>query len=214
MDQRCLRGNCPTLLGPRFRLRLSLNRHIPCAPQILPRPPIRSSGRRRNTVVADSGSKTKSMQGPLPMRRSSTWLHQKLNVNTQKIDGPALVTYGMVVAGFLLQDKLGKVRFLEETFLLANTSIKVVLGMLFPALSNADIRFAEKDLVWRSWPSKSSAGASILFVRKPDGTRCFRSNIGPKITPISSTSSAGVRRGASKTPRFSQPCPRPGSRHC
>ena len=34
---------------------------------------------------------------------------QKTDVDTQKIDGSPLVTYEMVLAGFLVQDKLGKV---------------------------------------------------------------------------------------------------------
>lgn len=43
------------------------------------------------------------------------------------------------MAGFLIQDKLGKFWFFEKTFLLANTSIKVFLEMLFLALSNTEI---------------------------------------------------------------------------
>ena len=57
----------------------------------------------------------------------------------------------MVIAGFSVQDKLGKVRFFEETFLLADTSMEVVLGMLFLTFSDADIRFAEKELVCWSY---------------------------------------------------------------
>lgn len=57
----------------------------------------------------------------------------------------------MVTAGFSLQDKLGRVRFFEEIFLLADTSIEVILGMPLLTLSDADIRFAEKELVWRSY---------------------------------------------------------------
>lgn len=48
-------------------------------------------------------------------------------VGTQKFDGSSLATYGMVIAGFSLQDSQGKVRFFEETFLLADTSMEVVL---------------------------------------------------------------------------------------
>ena len=60
-------------------------------------------------------------------------------IGTQKIDGFALKTYSIVILGFSIQDKTGKIRFFEETFLLADTSIVVVLGMPFLALSNADI---------------------------------------------------------------------------
>ena len=72
-------------------------------------------------------------------------------VGAQKIDGSLLATYGMAVAAFLLQNSLGKVRFFEETFLLADTSIKVALGMPFLALSNADIQFGAGRLTWRSY---------------------------------------------------------------
>lgn len=76
---------------------------------------------------------------------------RKTDIGTQKIDGSPLETFGMVIKGFSLQDKLGRVRFFQETFLLANTSIEVVLGMLFLTLSTADIRFSERELVWRTY---------------------------------------------------------------
>lgn len=57
----------------------------------------------------------------------------------------------MVIAGFQIQDKLGRVRFFQETFLLADISMKVVLGMPFLTLSNADIQFAERELAWRTY---------------------------------------------------------------
>lgn len=65
------------------------------------------------------------------------------NVGTQKIDGLPLKTYKMVVAKNLVQDKDSKDRLFEETFLIANTSIDVILGMLFLNLNNADINFWE-----------------------------------------------------------------------
>ena len=57
------------------------------------------------------------------------------NVGAQKIDGSPLETYSMALAGFLLQDSLERVRFFEETFLLADTSVEVVLGMPFHSLA-------------------------------------------------------------------------------
>ena len=50
-----------------------------------------------------------------------------------------------------MEDKLGKARFFQETFLLANTSIEIILGMPFLALSNADIQFPKKKLTWKSY---------------------------------------------------------------
>ena len=78
-------------------------------------------------------------------------LVRKTDVGAQKIDGSHLDTFGMVTAGFLLQDKLGKVRFFQETFLVAETRMEVVLGMLFLTLSSANIRFAERELVWSTY---------------------------------------------------------------
>ena len=57
----------------------------------------------------------------------------------------------MASARFLLQDSLGKIWFFEETFLLADTSIEVVLGMLFHFFSNADIQFGAEKLISKSY---------------------------------------------------------------
>ena len=57
----------------------------------------------------------------------------------------------MVLASFQVEDKLGRARFFQETFLLANISAEVVLGMPFLTLSNADVQFVEKELTWRSY---------------------------------------------------------------
>ncbi len=74
---------------------------------------------------------------------------RKISVGAQKIDGLLLETYGIVSASFSLQDSLRRVRFFEETFLLANISMKMVLGMLFLAFSNADFQFDAEKLTWR-----------------------------------------------------------------
>ena len=70
----------------------------------------------------------------------------KTDVGAQKIDGSLLRTFGMVIAGFEIEDKLDRAWFFQESFLLAKTSIKMVLGMLFFTFSNADIEFAGKKL--------------------------------------------------------------------
>ncbi len=76
---------------------------------------------------------------------------QPIDIGAQKIDGSTLKTYGMVLAGFSIQDKSGKIRFFEETFLLADTSMEVVLEMPFPALINTDIQFDAESFTWRSY---------------------------------------------------------------
>lgn len=45
-----------------------------------------------------------------------------------------------------MKNKLKKARFFQETFLLANTSIDVILGISFLIFSNADILFVEQSL--------------------------------------------------------------------
>ena len=57
-----------------------------------------------------------------------------------------LETHGIVVTAFAMVDKANRVRFFEETFLVANVSLEVVLGMLFLTLSSADIDFSGREL--------------------------------------------------------------------
>ena len=52
----------------------------------------------------------------------------------------------MVIARFVIQDRLEKALFFEEIFLLVNTSIEIVLKGSFIIFSNADIWFAKKKL--------------------------------------------------------------------
>ena len=57
----------------------------------------------------------------------------------------------MVIADCSVKNKLGRVRFFQKIFLLANIGLEVVLGMPFLILSKADVRFAERKLVWRTY---------------------------------------------------------------
>ena len=52
----------------------------------------------------------------------------------------------MVVAAFSIENKANRVKFFEETFLVANVSPEVVIGMPFLTLSNADIDFSGREL--------------------------------------------------------------------
>lgn len=68
---------------------------------------------------------------------------QKTSIRAQKIDFTPLETYSHGSADFLLQDSLETIRFFEEPFLLANTSMEVVLQISFLSFNNTDIKFAE-----------------------------------------------------------------------
>ncbi len=52
----------------------------------------------------------------------------------------------MVVSTFSVSDKDGRERFFEESFLLADVSPNVVLGMPFLTMSNTDVDFQARDL--------------------------------------------------------------------
>ena len=68
------------------------------------------------------------------------------DVEIQKIDGTIRDTYQMVVVAFSMADKANRVKFFEEIFLVANVSLKIVLGMPFLILSGADVDFLDWEL--------------------------------------------------------------------
>ena len=90
-------------------------------------------------ALIDSGSEVNAIH-PFFVKQLGLSI-RPTNVGAQKIDGTTLDTYGMVVAAFSVVDKANRVRFFEETFLVANVSPEVVLGMPFLTLSNADVDF-------------------------------------------------------------------------
>ena len=62
----------------------------------------------------------------------------------------------MVVTAFLVTDKANRVRFFEETFLVAIVSLEIVLGMLFLILSGADVDFSGRKLWWKTYTTKKA----------------------------------------------------------
>ena len=61
------------------------------------------------------------------------------NIKVQKIDGSTLKTFEMVLTSFQVKDMLRRARFFQETFLLADINMKIVLEMFFLTFSNANI---------------------------------------------------------------------------
>lgn len=75
---------------------------------------------------------------------------QKTNIRAQKIDGLPIEIYSMVSASLSLQNSLERVWFFEKTFLLADTSIELILRISFLSFSNIDIEFIKLEkLTWR-----------------------------------------------------------------
>lgn len=64
------------------------------------------------------------------------------NIRVQKVDDSILKTFSMVLASFQVEDKLRRAYFFQETFLVANSNVEVIFGMLFLILSNANVSFA------------------------------------------------------------------------
>ena len=101
-------------------------------------------GQEQVRALFDSGSEVNAMSPAYVIKLSlKIW---KTNVGVQKIDGFALETFGMVITDFQVEDKGGKPRFFQETFLVTDTKFEVVLGMLFLKISNAAVAFGEGTL--------------------------------------------------------------------
>ena len=114
------------------------------------------------------------------------------DVGAQKIKRCSLATYGMVIAAFQIVNKLGRSWFFQKTFLLAAISMEVVLVMSFLTLSNADIWFAEKELIWRSYITKNAllTNRQVKIInQKKFANRAFDENAEAFVVYVSSLGS-------------------------
>ena len=102
--------------------------------------------------MIDSGSEVNAIY--LIFAKQLGLLIRPTDVEAQKIDGTMLDTYGMVIAAFSVEDKANQGRFFEKTFLVANVSPEVVLGMPFLTLSGANVDFSGRDLRWRTYTTE------------------------------------------------------------
>ena len=105
-------------------------------------------------ALLDSDSKVNAMSSAYAKKLGLKT--RKTNVGAQKIDGSALETFGMVIADFQVEDKGGRPRFFQETFLVADTKFEVILGMPFLKISNADVAFGEGTLTWKSYTTNKA----------------------------------------------------------
>ena len=76
------------------------------------------------------------------------------DVGAQKINGTTLDTYGIVVTAFSVEDNANRVIFFKETFLVANISPEVVLGIPFLTLSGADVDFSGQKLRCKTYTTE------------------------------------------------------------
>ena len=98
-------------------------------------------GQEQVKALLDSSSKVNAMS--LAFARKLGLHIRKTNIKAQKMDNSALEIFGMVIADLEVEDKAGRSRFFQETFLVADTKFEVILGMLFLKISNADISFGK-----------------------------------------------------------------------
>ena len=78
------------------------------------------------------------------------------DIGAQKLDDTKLDTLRMVVAVFSVTDEAKRVRFFEETFLVANISPIIVVGMSFHTLRGVDVNFLGRELRWRTYITKEA----------------------------------------------------------
>ena len=109
----------------------------------------RQKSQEQVRVLLNSVSKVNVMN-PVFARKLGFHI-QKTNVGAQKIDGSILETFGIVIANFQVKDKGGRPKFFQKNFPMADTKFKVILGMLFLKINNADVAFSEKTLTWKSY---------------------------------------------------------------
>ena len=113
--------------------------------------PVQFKGMRKaqGQALIDSGSEINAIHPTFA--KELGFPIRPTDVGAQKINGTTLDTYEMVVAAFSVEDKANRVRFFEETFLVANVSPKVVLAMSFLTLSGADVDFSGRELQWKTY---------------------------------------------------------------
>ena len=90
-------------------------------------------------ALLDSGSKVNAIHSTFTKELGLSI--RLIDVGSQKINSITLNTFEIVVIIFSVMDKANWVKFFEETFLLANVSLEIVLKMLFLTLNGADIDF-------------------------------------------------------------------------
>ena len=104
---------------------------------------------QKNQIKAllNNGSKINAMNPNFAQKLDlKVW---KTNVGAQKIDNSALKTFEIVIADFQMRDKASRPRFFQKIFLVANSKFEGILRMPFLKISNADVLFDKKTLMWK-----------------------------------------------------------------
>lgn len=70
-----------------------------------------------------------------------------IDVRDHKINSPTFTIFKIVLVIFQIKDKLGKVRFLQDIFIVADINMKVIPSIFFLTFNNANVLFAEQKLI-------------------------------------------------------------------
>ena len=57
----------------------------------------------------------------------------------------------MVIANLEMEDKIGRSRFFQKTFLVADIKFETFLGMFFLKINITDVLFGKGTLTWKSY---------------------------------------------------------------
>lgn len=55
----------------------------------------------------------------------------------------------MIITDLEIEDKADRSRFFQKTFFIVDIKFKIILGIAFLKISNTDMSFAEKILMWK-----------------------------------------------------------------
>ena len=66
------------------------------------------------------------------------------------------MTFGIMIFDFQVEDKGGRPRFFQKTFLVANTKFEIILKMSFLKTSNANMAFGKKTLKWKLYTTNKA----------------------------------------------------------
>ena len=100
-------------------------------------------------VLVDTGSEVNAIH---PIYAMKLGLRVgKINIGAQKINRFYLDTFEIVIADFLVKHKLETVWFFYGTYLLANISLEVALGIYLLTFSKVDVLFVEQKFVWKTY---------------------------------------------------------------
>ena len=102
----------------------------------------------------DSGSKVNAVN--LNYAWKLGFKIKKTNIKAQKINGSIVEIFKIGIANFLVEDKIGRLKFFQKPFLVANTKFEVILRILFLKISNTNMLFNEITFTKKSYITKKA----------------------------------------------------------